>query len=120
MSGVLSRAELLASYRSADQYAGGHASQSELEHLRLCRRIVLDNLEKLHSIDEELIGGTLTEEKNHFEARVIARALERANGSVTRAARELGLTPKGLSKILNGRQRKTLARRTNGLRRNES
>lgn len=45
-----------------------------------------------------------TKEVNHFEARLIARALEQENGSVTRAARELGLTHQGLAKILEGRQ----------------
>src|SRR5215213_9800170 len=104
MGNVLSRAELLTSYRRADQYVGDRASQSDLQDLRLCRRIVLDRLEKLESVDEELIGGTLEEEVNHFEARLIARALERQNGSITRAARELGLTHQGLSKILDGRQ----------------
>ena len=111
LGGVLSRVELLASYRRADRYVGDRASQSELESLRLCRRIVLDKLEKLHSVEEALIGGTLEEEVNHFEARLIARALERDKGSVTRAARELGLTHQGLSGILNGRQSKTLGRR---------
>ncbi len=110
MGDVLSRAELLASYRRADQHTGDRASQSELEALRLCRRIVLDKLEKLHSVEEELIGGTLEEEVNHFEARLIARALEQENGSVTRAARALGLSHQGLSKILDGRQ-STLARK---------
>ena len=100
---VLSRAELLASYRSADQYVGERASQSELEDLRLCRRIVLENLERLDSVEKELIGGTLAEEVKHFEARLIAQALKRENGSVTRAARELGLTHQGLIKILDGR-----------------
>jgi len=104
MGDVPSRAELLASYRSADHYVGDHANQSEHESLRLCGHIVLDHLEKLDGIEEELIGGSLEEEVNHFEARVITRALERHNGSVTRAARELGLTHQGLSKILDGRQ----------------
>jgi tetratricopeptide (TPR) repeat protein len=109
---VLSRAELLASYRRADQYVGDRTSQSELEGLRRCRRIVLEKLEKLESVEEELIGGTLEEEVNHFEARLIARALERHNGSVTRAARELGLTHQGLSKIVKGRHSKTLGWQT--------
>jgi tetratricopeptide (TPR) repeat protein len=107
---VLSRAELLASYRRADKYLGDHASQSEIERLGLCGDIVLDKLEKLHSFEEELIGGTLEEEKNHFEATLIARALERENGNIMRAAQALGLTRSGLSKILDGRQSKTLAR----------
>jgi tetratricopeptide (TPR) repeat protein len=108
IGGVLSKAELLASYRRADQYIGDRASQSEQEGLRLCGDIVIDKLEKLESVEEELIGGTLEDEVNHFEASLIARALERHNGSVTRAARELGLTHQGLAKIIDGRQSKTL------------
>jgi len=106
IGGVLSRAELLNSYRRADQYIGARASRADLERLRVCRRIVIGNFEKLDSVEDELIGGTLDEEKEYFEARVIARALERNNGNVTRAAEDLGLTPQGLRKILNGRQRK--------------
>ena len=101
---VLSRAELLASYHRADRYIGDRASLSDHESLRLCGDIVMDNLEKSASVEEELIGGTLEEEKNHFEARLIARALELHKGSVTGAARELGLTHGALSKILDGRQ----------------
>ncbi|HKV34453.1 MAG TPA: helix-turn-helix domain-containing protein, partial [Pyrinomonadaceae bacterium] len=106
---VLSGTELLASYRRADQYVGDRATQSELERLRLCCDLVLDKLEKLHSVEEGLIGGTLEEEVNHFEARLIARALEKENGSITRAARELGLTHQGLSNIIDGRHSKTLS-----------
>jgi tetratricopeptide (TPR) repeat protein len=109
LGGVLSRAELLASYRRADGYVGDRASQSEHERLRLCGRIILDKLEKLNSLEEELIGGTLEDEVNYFEGRLIAEALERANGSVTRAARELGLTHQGLADIIDGRHSKTLA-----------
>jgi ATP/maltotriose-dependent transcriptional regulator MalT len=109
MGDVLSRTELLASYRRADQYVGDHASQLDLESLRICGHILLDKLEKLQSVEQELIGGTLDEEVNHFEATLIARALERHKGSVTGAARELGITHQGLSKILNGRQSKALA-----------
>jgi tetratricopeptide (TPR) repeat protein len=112
IGGVLSRTELLASYRRADQYIGDRASQSEHESLRRCGDIVIDKLEKLESVEEELIGGTLEDEVNHFEASLIARALERENGNVTRTARALGLTPQGLSKILNGRHSKTLGWQT--------
>lgn len=66
-------------------------------------------MDNLHRVKQELLSGTLEEQKNHFEALLIARAMERANGSVTRAARELGLTHQGLLKILDGRQSETLA-----------
>jgi tetratricopeptide (TPR) repeat protein len=103
LGSILPGAELLATYRKADQYVGDHANQSELQALQLCGDIVLDKLEELHNAEEELLGGTLEEEISHFEARLIARALEQENGSVTRAAHELGLTHQGLSKILDGR-----------------
>lgn len=109
LGGVLSRAELLASYRRADGYVGDRASQSEHERLRLCRHIVLDKLEKLNSREEGLIGGTLEDEVNHFEAWFIARTLERHNGRITPAARELGLTHQGLADIIDDRHSKTLA-----------
>ena len=104
---VLSGTELLASYRRADQYVGDCGTQSELEDLRICGHVVMEKLEKAHKV--ELIGGTLEEEKNHFEARLIARALERHSGSITPAARELGLTHQGLSDILDGRHRELAA-----------
>ena len=66
IGGVLSRAELLTLYHKADQYIGERASQADLESLRLCGDIVFNKLEKLHSFEEGLIGGTLDEEKNHF------------------------------------------------------
>lgn len=44
MGAVLSGAELMASYRRADQYTGDSASQAELERLRICFRIVIDKL----------------------------------------------------------------------------
>lgn len=106
MGTVLSRAELLASYRRADQFVGNRASVLDLEELRVGGQIVLDQLERAESFEDTLIGGTRKEEVDHYEASVIARALERENGNVTRAARELGLTRKGLSKIVNGRLRK--------------
>ena len=100
---VLPRAELLAAYRRADQLVGDSASHSELESLRACRRVVMNKLENVKSGDEELIGGTLDEEVEHFEGRLIARALERHKGSVTAAARELGVSHQRLSKLLHGR-----------------
>ena len=109
LGGVLSGAELLASYRRADDYVGDRASELEHERLRLCGHIVLDKLEKLNSAEEELIGGTLEDEVNYFEGATHCTSIGTRNGSVTRAARELGLTHQGLSDIIDGRHSKTLA-----------
>jgi tetratricopeptide (TPR) repeat protein len=105
LGSVLPSAELLAAYRRADHFMGASASQSELERLRTGRRIVMNKLEQALTVDEELIGGTLEEEVEHFEARLIARALERhkGKGRVTGVARELGVSHQRVSKLLRGR-----------------
>ena len=59
---------------------------------------------RLNTRGEGLIGGPLTEEVHHFEARLILGALERANGRITLAARELKISHQGLEDIPNGRQ----------------
>ena len=96
LGSVLPGTELLVAYRRADQFVGNGATQSELESLRTCGDVALDRLEK-----EGLIKGHLDEEKHQFEAKLIARALERHDGSVTAAARELGLSHQGLSEALD-------------------
>lgn len=53
----------------------------------------------------------LPDEVLRFEAKVINAALDEANGSVTGAARRLGISHQGLGDILNGRHKE--------LRRNE-
>lgn len=47
-----------------------------------------------------------------YEGDLIRRALETSGGSVTRAARLLGITHQGLAFILNGRHRNLLSVRT--------
>ena len=48
----------------------------------------------------------------HYEGDLIKQALEISGGSVTRAARLLGVTHQGLAFILNGRQKALLSVRT--------
>ncbi len=57
-------------------------------------------------------GCSLEAEVLRYEGELIKRALETAGGSVTRAARLLGVTHQGLAFILNGRQRSLLTVRT--------
>ncbi|HUE83275.1 MAG TPA: helix-turn-helix domain-containing protein, partial [Pyrinomonadaceae bacterium] len=52
---------------------------------------------------------SLEEEVLRFEGGIIRKALEASGGSVTRAARLLGLTHQGLAFILNGRHRSLLS-----------
>src|SRR4051794_11912358 len=57
-------------------------------------------------------GCSLEDEVLRYEGELIHRALESVGGSVTRAARLLGITHQGLAFILNGRHKSLLAVRT--------
>jgi tetratricopeptide (TPR) repeat protein len=61
---------------------------------------------------EPWTGCALETEVLNYEGHLIKRALEAANGSVTRAARMLGITHQGLAFILNGRHKTLLNVRT--------
>ncbi len=61
---------------------------------------------------EPWAGCSLDEEVLRYEGGLIQRALETSDGSVTRAARLLGITHQGLAFILQGRQKNLLASRT--------
>jgi tetratricopeptide (TPR) repeat protein len=58
------------------------------------------------------LEGSLDELVLNYEGNLIKRALESSGGSVTRAARLLGITHQGLAFILNGRHRNLLSVRT--------
>ena len=57
-------------------------------------------------------GFSLDSEVLRYEGNLIRRALEESGGSVTRAARLLGVTHQGLAFILNGRHSDLLSIRT--------
>jgi tetratricopeptide (TPR) repeat protein len=65
-------------------------------------------------------GCSLENEVLRYEGELIQRALETASGSVTRAARMLGITHQGLAFILNGRHKSLLTVRTPVRRRRKS
>jgi transcriptional regulator with PAS, ATPase and Fis domain len=64
------------------------------------------------SLTEPWDGCSLEEEVLRYESDLIKRALKAAGGSVTRAARLLGVTHQGLAFILQGRQKNLLPART--------
>jgi transcriptional regulator with PAS, ATPase and Fis domain len=74
------------------------------------------------SNDEALIGSgfSLDAEVLSYEGNLIRKALEQSKGSVTRAARLLGVTHQGLAFILNGRHSDLLSIRTPVKRRRRS
>lgn len=62
--------------------------------------------------DTEKISSSLDDEVRRYEGRLIKQALDAYGGSVTRAARALGITHQGLAFILNGRHKDLLSART--------
>jgi tetratricopeptide (TPR) repeat protein len=114
LSAVLSPAELLSYYQNAES-ALKH-SQHEAIRFRLgeCARSLLAN-EMLASTLPESNGishaTTLEEQVLSYEGELIRHALQASDGSVTRAARLLGVTHQGLAFILNGRQKNLLSSR---------
>ncbi len=64
------------------------------------------------SLTEAISSCSLEDEVLRYEGGLIRRALETSGGSVTRAARLLGITHQGLAFILNGRHKDLLSVRT--------
>lgn len=60
----------------------------------------------------KLPSASLEEEVRRYEGQLIKQALDACGGSVTRAARSLGITHQGLAFILNGRHKDLLSART--------
>lgn len=80
------------------------------------RRLVVSALSGVESGSETLSDAapnfSLEADVHRYEANLIRQALETSGGSVTRAARLLGVTHQGLAFILNGRHKDLLAIRT--------
>ena len=68
-----------------------------------------DSTEQL--VTDFALGASLDEQVLRYEGELIKQALEAAEGSITRAARMLGVTHQGLAFILNGRQKSLLPAR---------
>lgn len=118
-------AERIATYREADQLLSGTTHAGTLVRLRTASREIITMLavgakDSMNSslmqpaanngrtgmnLAEALCGSTLAEEIKRYEGELIAQALEACGGSVTQAARVLGLTHQSLSFILHSRHR---------------
>ena len=97
-------------YREADRRLGNELSTETISRLRACARLAVSNA----YVDQEealKVRGSLAHEVLKRESELIKGALEEANGSVTRAAKLLGLSHQGLCYILNNRHRNLLVAR---------
>jgi tetratricopeptide (TPR) repeat protein len=112
----LPREKVLDHYVSAESAL--EKSQSAAVQLRLgqCARQLLSRAatetRTAMPVNEETgTEASLEEQVLRFEGELIKRALDVSGGSVTRAARLLGVTHQGLAFILNGRQKNLLSAR---------
>jgi tetratricopeptide (TPR) repeat protein len=126
LSATLPHDELQKYYRNAE--AALSHSQHAAIMFRLgnsARRLLVNNASTTTSpgsaTPEALSANrTLEEQVLRYEGELIRHALEASDGSVTRAARLLGVTHQGLAFILNGRQKSLLASRKPAKKRRRS
>jgi tetratricopeptide (TPR) repeat protein len=113
----LTQAECYQVYVRADRLLKGTQDGEDLERLRTCARMVMRRLLGLRQRDKNFnLYGAVRE----FEAKLIEQALEEGEGSVTNAARILGIAHQSLNTILNSRHKSLLKKRTPPKRRNRS
>ena len=105
----LHSAEVYDLYERADRLLKETHDAETLARLRACARVVMSRLAE-PEIGRE--GFNMYEAVHDFEARLIEQALEEARGSVTKAARLLGLTHQTLGTILNTRHKSLAGKRT--------
>ena len=108
-SGGLHSSEVYEFYRRADEILEVSGVAEALARLRACARVVMRRLAGPEVGGE---GFNMYAVVQDFEARLIEQALEEASGSVTKAARLLGLTHQTLGTILNTRHKSLAGKRT--------
>ena len=128
--GYLSNDALQNYYRTAETLLSNSQNVSIKNRLGECaRRVLAATLAEPTTADASQAateaaplqpGFSLDSEVLRYEGALIRRALEESGGSVTRAARLLGVTHQGLAFILNGRHSDLLSIRTPVKRRRRS
>lgn len=103
----LSESKLYRIYRRADHLLAATQDAEDIARLRACARIVIRKLFG-PELDEYF---TLPETVLNYEARFIEQALKEERGSVTHAARRLGITHQRLAAILKTRHKNLLSKR---------
>jgi tetratricopeptide (TPR) repeat protein len=110
LSDFLAAVQIKELYEQADRQLGDRLDAEIVERLRACIRLLLAKATSL-AVDQPLSDGSLEQEMGRYEAELIREALDQARGSVTRAAKLLGLSHQGLCYIINTRHKKLLEAR---------
>ncbi|MBA3241433.1 MAG: tetratricopeptide repeat protein [Acidobacteria bacterium] len=109
--------ELYKVYHRADELLKGTQDAEDIARLRACAWVVIKRLSGMRLSDRNF---TLYGAVQELEARLIEQALKVEEGSVTRAARKLGLKHQSLSHLLRTRHKKLLGKRTPAIPRRRS
>ena len=105
----LPESEVAEVYRRADELLKETQDAEDIARLRACGRVVLKRLSGMQLHDKNFSFYSAVHE---LEARLIEQALEMEAGSVSRAARRLGLKHQSLSHMLKARHKKLMGKRT--------
>lgn len=112
----LSEDELIETYRRADELLARTQDADDVARLRACAQVVLSRLSGM-----EIPGDfSLPSAVRAYEARFIKRALNEGGGSISRAARRLGVKHQSLAHILQTRHQKLSDARTPAVPRRRS
>jgi tetratricopeptide (TPR) repeat protein len=95
-------AEVYEAYMRADRLLNDTQDVEDVARLRMCARVVMRRLSDtpFHEKNFSLYGAV-----HEFEAKLIGQALDESGGSVTKAARLLGLSHQTLISIMNTRHK---------------
>jgi tetratricopeptide (TPR) repeat protein len=109
LSRLLPPSEVHDAYKRVDMLLKDAQDAEVVARLRACALKVMRRLGEtpIHEKNFSLYGAI-----HEYEARLIEQALEDAGGSITKAARLLGLTHQTLTAKLEGKHRRLLAKRT--------
>jgi DNA-binding protein Fis len=105
----LPESEVSKVYQRANELLKGTQDAEDKERLRACALIVIKRLSGMQMHDKNFTFYGAVQE---LEARLIEQALELEGGSITRAARRLGLKRQSLSHMLQARHKKLFDKRT--------
>lgn len=105
----LTHGELHKLYLRADRLLKDTQDAEDTARLRACARIVVRRLMEMELHDRDF---SFYEAVQEYESKLIEQALDEAEGSVTRAARLLGVRYQTLATILNTRHKGLLKKRT--------
>lgn len=110
LKSFLSPNEIGSTYQEADRRLGDQLSAERMARLRSCARLATANT-ATGKTEDPVRRGSFGQEVHNRESELIKAALDEASGSVTRAARMLGLTHQGLCYIINHRHKQLLGAR---------